>query len=350
MEIGTDRGRVDGWPARSNINHNPFQALLSNATEEHGWAVREFSPLRSLIARPDIWHWHWPEGQFAHRSRYAAWIRFCVLVLLLRAAKIRNIPIIWTAHNIGGHIVANRPVEDRFWRIFHKHVSGVHFLSEASRIQALKRFPILASKPYVVTRHGHYRDVYGEPPTRVDSRAACKLDEAKKTIVFCGKVSAYKGVGDLVRAFTKTVGTQIQLLIAGAATDEEAKLVQEAAGHDARIHFNLKLLSDAEIKATVGAADLIVLPYREVTNSGSALMALSLNRPLLTTDKGSMLELAVDVGAEWVTTYEGELTPGIIAAALEESANREGDEPNLEVFNWDRIGLQVASLYARVGS
>ncbi|OLT52243.1 hypothetical protein [Cellulosimicrobium sp. CUA-896] len=59
----------------------------------------------------------------------------------------------------------------------------------------------------------------------------------------------------------------------------------------------------------------MVLPFEELYNSGSVLLALSLNRPVLVPASPSSVRLRDEVGAHWVRTYAGPLT----AAALEEA-------------------------------
>lgn len=338
------KGIVDAWPARSNVEHNPFQSLLSNATASQGWSVREFSPIRSFLGSADIWHWHWPDGQFSHRSRAGAWVRLAALLVLLHRARLTRTPIVWTAHNIRGHEDANRSVEDRFWPIFHRHVSAVHYLSEASRAAAIERHPILGGKPYIVTPHGHYRDIYNAPLSKLAARVSLRIDEQRPTIVFFGKIRAYKGVTDLIRAFAETAPLDAQLIIAGLAVGEEADLVQAAASSDTRISLFLKLLSDEEIVTIVSAADVVVLPYKEVTNSGSAVLALSLNRPVLAANKGSIRELADEVGSEWVIAYD-ELTPQSLRSALDAATANDHESPDLEFCSWPRIGNDVSNLY-----
>lgn len=341
---------IRGWPARSNATHNPFQALLSDATESHGWQVKEYRPFQSCFLPAAIWHWHWPEGQFAHRSRNSAWIRLIVLFFLVQVARLRRIKVIWTAHNVGGHILDNRPVEDVFWRFFHKHVQGVHYLSNSSRDAAFQRFPTLQHKPHVVTRHGHYRDVYGPPLTRQRARQLCGLDEERRTVVFCGKVSAYKGVVDLVSSFRQITGDRVQLLVAGDASDEEARLVRSSAGEDQRVHLMLKHLNDTEIKAVISSADLVVLPYREVTNSGSVLLALSLDRPVLSANKGSVPEVMSQVESPWLSTYAARLTAEDLTATLDLTASLAEASPDLCEFSWSAVSAQLSTFYERICS
>ncbi|MCI0139980.1 glycosyltransferase family 4 protein [Arthrobacter bambusae] len=343
------KGTVEGWPARSNAAHNPFQTLLSDAMQFLGWEVREFSPLKSLVRRANLWHWHWPDGQFSQRSRLSAWARLIALLVLLQKARLSRTPIVWTAHNLRGHETGNRKVEEIFWPIFYRQVAGVHYISESSRALVVEHYADLAGKPYTVTNHGHYRDVYGEAFSKSVARTALKLDADKRTVVFCGKVRAYKGVTDLIQAFRLLSSDGIQLVIAGMATDDEERLVRDAAAGDPRITLCLKLLSDEKIKEFVCAADLVVLPYRKIVNSGSALLALSLDRPVFAANKGSIRELAHEIGPEWVMTYE-ELTPEGLASALEAAVETDGSSPDLSAYSWAKIALEVSDLYTKVSS
>ena len=66
----------------------------------------------------------------------------------------------------------------------------------------------------------------------------------------------------------------------------------------------------------MGQAELVVLPYREMHNSGAALLALSLATPVLVPDNPVTRALAREVGEEWVRTYRGEVTAEALVEAL----------------------------------
>ena len=51
------------------------------------------------------------------------------------------------------------------------------------------------------------------------------------------------------------------------------------------------------------AADLVVLPFSDIMHSGSAILALSFNKPVLVPARGALPELQTRVGAAWVQTY-----------------------------------------------
>ena len=99
------------------------------------------------------------------------------------------------------------------------------------------------------------------------------------------------------------------------------------------------------------AADLVVLPFSDIMHSGSAILALSFNKPVLVPARGSLPELQALVGTEWVRTYEGELTPEILTAALEWTKNsRRKPRPNLSSFEWPHIVQATVDLYSRLGA
>ena len=52
-----------------------------------------------------------------------------------------------------------------------------------------------------------------------------------------------------------------------------------------------------------------MLPYRHMHNSGAALTALSLDRPVLVPETDVNRDLARETGPGWVVTFAGELRP-----------------------------------------
>jgi beta-1,4-mannosyltransferase len=317
---------------------------MSEGLEQEGWTVREFSPFRSPFRSADIWHWHWPEGQFTHSSAFGALARALAMVLLLWWARLRDIPVVWTAHNLGNHSERNLKIEKRFMRYFRTRVAGVHYLSDATRVEALIRFPELALKPSCVIPHGHYRPTL-EAVGKSEARLAIGIGADSTVISFVGKISAYKGVRQLVEAFRQTPGDKLTLLIAGACSASEERYLRERANLDQRIVLMLRHLSAAEIAYAFGASDLAVLPYIKILNSGSAMMALSLNRPILVPSLGALPELRDAVGAEWVTCYSPPLSSSVLALAIERSAARNFEVADLRNFDWPVLSQRLSDWY-----
>ncbi len=113
------------------------------------------------------------------------------------------------------------------------------------------------------------------------------------------------------------------MLISGRPERRHRHLVETAAESDRRIKLDLRRIPSNEVQLLFSAADLVVLPFSDIMHSGSAMLALSFDRPVLVPARGSLPELQMRVGSEWVRTYDGELTPTILkdAAALGKSCD-----------------------------
>jgi beta-1,4-mannosyltransferase len=104
-----------------------------------------------------------------------------------------------------------------------------------------------------------------------------------------------------------------------------------------------------DISTYFSAADLVVLPYREVLNSGSALLALSCSRPILVPELGAMSELQADYGDAWVQTFSGQIDANILERGLNwASQNRPPVCPVPDRYNWQSIRSRTVRFYESV--
>ncbi|PFG33183.1 glycosyltransferase [Sanguibacter antarcticus] len=338
---------VESWPARQNRAKNPFQALLTEGLERQGWVVREFNLKRSPFRRADVWHWHWPDAQFSRKGTVRARVRSLMLRTLLLLARARGTRVVWTVHNFANHEGNNAEVEARFFAHLQKVVSGVHFMSEASRTEAYERLPYLAQRPYVVLPHGHYRDVV-TPSPRAAARERLDLRGAGVLFAFVGQIRRYKGVGQLLDAFAGVQSRSAHLLVAGSVKDDSAPYLQESADTDDRVQLVLRYLEDEEMSTMVSAADVVVLPYEKVTNSGSALLALSLDRPVLVPRTETFVELQAMVGSRWVVIYDAPLTPEVLEETAAWAREQPEEHADLSALDWSTLGRSMTRWYAQL--
>lgn len=260
------------------------------------------------------------------------------------SARIRRIPIVWTAHNLRGRSNAASSLERRFKRRFQSQVGGVHYLSEVSEAEAGHLMPRLAAKPAVVTMHGHYQSILA-PVSRVEARKQLDLAPKRFTIVFVGKIERYKGVEDLLVAFRALAGTYLALVIAGKPDDESDEMLSRYEDVEG-VTLIRGFLSTEQLSQVLAAADLAVFPFAEITNSGSVFLALSAERPVLVPAQGSMSELVDAVGSGWVHTYEGVLDAVMLRSAIDRVRSADEFPPiDLSRAEWDVIASQVAGLY-----
>jgi beta-1,4-mannosyltransferase len=347
--LGRDTLRVLAWPGLAARRSNPYTWLLYSHLAPLGVRVEEFTPLRAVRGGYDVLHVHWPE-----KAMNSPWLPLraagaAAALSTIVAARRHGARVVWTAHNAKPHESCHPALEREFLAALVRRVDGVIHPSEAGRGMVEARFPELVHRPSAVIPIGHFRGSYPDTISRAEARAALGIPGGTKVFAFIGLLRGYKNVPHLirtVRAFPRD-REDVVLLVAGAPQPHAlADEVRAAAGDDPRIRLTLGHLPDDRVQEYLRAADLIVLPFRDITNSASALLALSFDRPVLVPSLGAMGELRELAGTDWVRTYEGELTPGLLADALHWAARpRPRGGPDLESLAWPHIAEQTLALY-----
>lgn len=143
------------------------------------------------------------------------------------------------------------------------------------------------------------------PDTGLTSREAkvrLGIDEGTRTLLFLGRIRPYKGLGYLVEAFDALVkkDDRYRLIIAGEPKKGEEEYFAEirraiephmAAG---RIVLVDRFIADAEMELFLRAADALVLPYTDISQSGVLFLAFTFGLPAIASDVGSFREVVID--------------------------------------------------------
>jgi beta-1,4-mannosyltransferase len=348
--------RVVALPAFNSKDLNSYNWYLYKNIEALGQPVEEFHWRMMLRpSTPDIFHIHWPELEvLTPRSSARALIRFLLFWLYLHAVRWRGGKIVWTAHNAFGHDKPQTWLNLKLWSRFLTLVGAVIYLSEESKRIIESKYPNLSAKPNAVIQHGHYIAWLREAEHTVApsdlSRSALGIPSDAKVIVNFGLIRPYKGILPLIAEFKATSRENIHLVIAGEAADEqlERSILESAAG-DPRIHCVLRRLEVADMAALLEFCDLIVLPYLKITNSGSAILALSARRRVLAPRMGSLPELQTLVGREWLLLYDGGISRQHLLDALS-WAETPTVPLNMRPFDWDSVAVQTLRLYRSLDS
>ncbi|MET0389856.1 MAG: glycosyltransferase, partial [Polyangiales bacterium] len=286
-----------------------------------GVDVAEYFGARWLVSRCDVLHVHWPESAFNH-GLVSGWLTQHTLLAAMDLARARGTRCFWTAHNLAAHERRYPRQEAAAWRAFTQRLDGFVSLTEPGLAAARARFPALRDVPGFVIAHPHYRGVYPDQVSRSEARDALSLPASARVIAYVGRILDYKNVPALVHAFRACEGEshELTLVVAGQPRSApQAAAVRGAAGADPRIHLWLRHLGSHELQLFLRAADLVVLPYREIFNSGSALLALSFDRPVLLPASPAASDLQRSCGEAWLHTYDT-LTPEVLRSVLARSA------------------------------
>jgi glycosyltransferase involved in cell wall biosynthesis len=329
--------QILAWPGLNFTESNLYNHQLYTSLKRLGVQVTDFDIRNFFFSDYQVWHLHWPEIFLSDTSWVRAFIKTAALFVLMGIAKLRGKKIVWTVHNLAAHEHYHKTLERVYWKYFPGAIDGYICLAESSQRSAIQKYPALNNKMGCVIPHGHYRVSYQAETDREACKQKLGLNPGLKTLLYFGSIREYKNVPALLVEFKKLPRERYQLVVAGKPNTERLKQeILGLAGEKKDVFLFPEHIEHAEIASFFCAADLVVLPYSEILNSGVALLALSLNRPVLGPCLGAFPELSDRVGQQWVHTYAGEFRAEYIEQAL-------GDLPaghecvDLSFYDWDKI-------------
>ena len=152
-------------------------------------------------------------------------------------------------------------------------------------------------KPKIYCPHPLY-DHYGKIENKKDARKALGLDQETKYMLFFGFIRDYKGLDILLKALNSDYikSNNIKLLVAGEFyTDSKPyfDLIDEYNLKDVVVMSN-DFIPDSKVALYFNAADVVVQPYKDATQSGVTQIAYHFEKPIITTNVGGLAEIVPD--------------------------------------------------------
>ncbi|MBC8449084.1 MAG: oligosaccharide flippase family protein [Chloroflexi bacterium] len=336
---------------------NPYPVLFHQAVQQADPALdcalwRWGLSWRKLLSpqRPHVLHLHWLELLYRHdapwRTRLFHWTN---TMLAIGAARLLGVKVVYTVHNVWQHEPQGRVLYRLASRFVLRIADGVHVHSEPAREELLRSFRCRG--PVVVIPHGNYVTWYANECSRQAARQRLGLPPDAFVYLSLGQVRPYKGVEELLQAFADLAGQELVLLIAGRAQPPEyGQQVRALAAGDRRVRLHLDYVPDDEVQVFMNGADVAVLPYRQTTTSGAAILALSFGLPVVAPALGPFPPL---LGQGAGLLYDPQ-PPQALAEALRAArqmdlaAARRSAQEMARSLDWGPIGRQFAALYRQI--
>lgn len=242
--------------------------------------------------RGDIALFHWPSFLY---STSGSWLkclfwfaRFVALLLLLR---IKGARIVWVAHNLMPHDRSRIAVLDVLGRLLVIRLSECILVHGAQTALVLQeRFPATAHK-LVLIPHGHWIDRYKQDIAPDQARRKLGIPDGAFVYLFFGACKSYKRLDALVTAF-KSGPPGGYLLIVGKFQDPTyEKHILALIDDDNRVFMKSGFVEDDDVQTYLRACDAVVAPYREVLTSGTAVLAMSFGRPIVSIRAGFLIDM-----------------------------------------------------------
>lgn len=212
--------------------------------------------------------------------------------ILRRVRKNKHTRIICIADNVIPH--EKRFGDKPFTRYFLKSCDAFIIMSEKV-MQDLRQFE--KTKPAQLVSHPLY-DNFGDILSKKEARDKLGLSEQDPIILFFGFIRKYKGLDLLLDAMAderiKQAG--IKLLVAGEFYEDEKPFREqiEKLGIKDQLILRTDFIPDSEVKYYLCAADAVIQPYRNATQSGVTPLAYHFEKPMVVTNVGGLPALVPD--------------------------------------------------------
>jgi glycosyltransferase involved in cell wall biosynthesis len=308
----------------------------------------------AAVAEPKIFHILW-NGKFEYFDR----------TLLALYYKMLGKKIVFTAHNVNaGKRDSNDSLLNRMTlRIQYQLTDHTFVHTEQMKDELLHDFRVRKEAvtviPFGINNAAPCTDL-----TLTDAKRRLGLKHGERAILFFGNIGPYKGLDHLVAAFQRlsAQNEEYRLIIAGKHRSGAEKYVNEiceATNRDVergRIIRRIEHIPDDETELYFKAADVLILPYTFVSQSGVLFLGYSFGLPVVATDVGSLRDDIVEGETGFLCRPSD---PGDLAKTIEtyfesnlfqnlSSRRQRIRDYARERHSWDVVGEMTRNVYARL--
>jgi len=338
-------------PARLYARHEDFYRLSHRARLGRGPRGRRELAVKLAEHVPDML-------RYRRRARAADIVHFQWLTVQPLDVHLlpRGRPLVLTAHDVlprqprAGQLCAQRRLYDR--------VDAVVVHSERGRRRLIEQAGVAPERVHVIA-HGALRPTFvarehaGEPWGEETSgggssrvRLPAELLTTQRPVVLLpGLLRPYKGLDVLLRAWRGIEDAELWIV---GMPRMNINALRDAA--PAGVRFVCRFVDDGELAGLLERASLVVLPYRDIDQSGVALTALSAGVPLILSDVGGFPELAATGAARLVPAGDAGALHDALGQLLSDPAARATMAARARTaaagpYGWDAIAARTLELY-----
>lgn len=270
-------------------------------------------------------------------------------------ARLLGLGVVITAHDVEAFKEGlSIPLFVRWaYRAAHRVIAH----SEIAKRELIQELHIDPAKIEVIF-HGNYLSSVQAGITHQMARAHFGLKPEQRVLLFFGQIKDVKGLDVLLKGFAlaRIADPSLHLLIGGRVWKTDFSVYQELIDRHGLAPFctlHLRYIPDGEVPYFYRCADLVVLPYLRIYQSGVVLMAMSYGTPVLVSDIEGMLEAVDDEDTGFVFKSQD---PQHLAQRLVEvfatpgHAARMGQAGLRQVClhnDWGLLGVQTLACYQR---
>ena len=356
--IGSDEFEVPEFQKRPNLRLLNLRGSLREDVSVVGKTLRILAYYAKLIiyaakAKPKVFHILW-------NSRFQTFDRTLLMLYYRGLGK----KVVLTAHNVNaGRRDGTDGIVNRLTlRMQYRLCSHIFVHTELMKRELVDEFGVRQSRVTIIP-FGINNAVPKTALTSSEARQRLGLNSGERTILFFGRITPYKGVEYLISAFrhVQARSGNYRLILAGKPDkcEDYWKTIREdirAEVERGEILLRDTFIPDEETEVYMKAADVLVLPYRHIYQSGVLFLGQSFGLPVLASDVGSFKDEIVDGKTGFVFRPEDSLE---LANAIEKYfasdiyAQLDEHRGNICAYaaaqhSWETVSRITMGVYARL--
>jgi glycosyltransferase involved in cell wall biosynthesis len=305
----------------------------------------------AAVAKPKIFHILW-------NNRFETFDR-TVLMIYYKCLRKK---LLITAHNVNaGKRDCNDSLLNRVTLRFQYHLTDHVFVHTEKMKEELNKDLKVDQSRITVIPFGINTSIPNTSLTPGEARVRLGLGHQAKTLLFFGHIAPYKGLEHLITAFRRISegSDDYRLIIAGKPKNCGAywNPMQEDLLRDVqqgRVLLKAEHIPDEDTEIYFKAADLLILPYRHIYQSGVLFLGQSFGLPVVATNVGSLRDDIVEGKTGFICRPEDPLDlANTIERYFESDVFRELDNRRREIrehtekhHSWDEVAQITTRTYA----
>jgi D-inositol-3-phosphate glycosyltransferase len=253
------------------------------------WIIRYYCKTAVFIARSNarVVHIQWPyKLVFFDRTLFTLFF------------KVIGKRVLLTVHNVDQAARDDRQSWSNRLSLRFLYRTCDHLIVHTAKMRdALASSFRVPTEKMTVLPHGLMSEVPESSVTSSEARERLKIPAEERVLLFFGLIAPYKGLEILIEAMQilKAKGERFTLVVAGRVKEcadyWNGILEQIERGQiSEHVRLDIRHIPDSEVELYLKAADVSVMPYREIFQSGVIFLAYRFGLPVIATDVGSLRE------------------------------------------------------------
>lgn len=299
-----------------------------------------FLLIRVIKDKPDILHLQWlPLLEVSSGESF-----------LLRLIKFfsKQTKLVFTVHNVFPHgfsVASNKKYIGRMIKVS-KYIDSYITHTEETKKEVANLF-IIPQEKITVVHHGIFA-----PNNFIPSHNTIKGN--RMVFILYGNLSSYKGVDifvNAIKSLPNTYKNKVQGIIAGEMHDKDLLNHLREESKDINLAWFPYFLPEQELFDKIDESNVIVLPYRQISQSGVLLLALYFRRYIITSDLPSFKETLTGFTDDMF--FESE-NPQSLASLMERYVDGTVDtDKQMKIiedlnrqYSWNSAAVKTLGLYS----